>query len=1009
MKIETASLIERPQNTQVAEKQEKQGTNSIGSSAAFAIDSSARENGIFGNAVYSKPSKDAEDVMEEFSAEAEVKDATMMKNETMFAANTTSEEDAKKLEEKGYCLTEVEIPTIVTETDKIKAELAKAGVDISIFGDGLSEEQLKKLAGNEALAAQLARQIMQADLPVTQDNLEAAIEAVTMAGELSTPGEGAVKYMLDNQLPPTIGNLYKAEYSGSSVYRGTSEKQSYEGMTEQITAVILAAGMEVTSQTMADSTWLLDNEIPLTVGNLTYMQTLKNLQLPAADTAVAEAVTTAMTEGGQPKDAALAAGYSLTGQAQEAEQILADTGDKELEWLADNGMELTVEHLKEAKYAVRSGKEATGKATELALLTAKRQLEEARLAMTAKANYSLLKQGISIDTKPLAELVETLKAQEDSYYEQLLGQAGIPVTENNVAVYSQTTEAIDGLKQAPAYILGVETLTDADLQEMYEAGKSMQEEFRKAGESYETMMTTPRRDMGDTIQKAFRNIDEILTDIGLEQTPENERAVRILAYNNREITAETVLEIKAKDAEVQQCFRNMTPSVVREMIRRNQNPLDMTIEELNRQAVEIKGELGIEEEERFSKYLWKMDQKQAMTEEERSAFLGIYRLITQVEKTDGAAIGSLMQQGSPFTMRNLLTQVRSGKHSGREYGVDDDFAGVDSRSEGLSITQQIEKGYQANCMHDIAGKFTPELAEKLLQEENWQELTPEELLGRLAETDEDGYLKEELNDLNRAAAAPQEVYELLQECDMPASVRNILAAQELLSDANGVYRRFFEKSEKETDALEELAAAKEAILKEFAEAVKSPEELAKAQKELADTAERVMKTMIREDESVTSIDLRQMKLFTTQIALGTAQAKEERYAIPVLVGDEVTSVSLKIVRGKEKKGFVDIAFSTESLGSIKARLTAAKEGISGYVASDREETTQLLLEHAQGFEEELGETVADIRYITAQTIKDGTQRDEAESKPQQDEAYQIQTKRLYHMAESFIRAVKGMK
>ena len=244
---------------------------------------------------------------------------------------------------------------------------------------------------------------------------------------------------------------------------------------------------------------------------------------------------------------------------------------------------------------------------------------------------------------------------------------------------------------------------------------------------------------------------------------------------------------------------------------------------------------------------------------------------------------------------------------------------------------------------------------------------------------------------------------------MPASVRNILAAQELLSDANGVYRRFFEKSEKETDALEELAAAKEAILEEFAEAVKSPEEIAKAQKELADTAERVMKTMIREDESVTSIDLRQMKLFTTQIALGTAQAKEERYAIPVLVGDEVTSVSLKIVRGKEKKGFVDIAFSTESLGSIKARLTAAKEGISGYVASDREETTQLLLEHAQGFEEELGETVADIRYITAQTIKDGTQRDEAESKPQQDEAYQIQTKRLYHMAESFIRAVKGMK
>ena len=49
-------------------------------------------------------------------------------------------------------------------------------------------------------------------------------------------------------------------------------------------------------------------------------------------------------------------------------------------------------------------------------IRAKRQLEEIRLAMTAEANYALLKKGISIDTKPLEELVENLKEQENAIY-----------------------------------------------------------------------------------------------------------------------------------------------------------------------------------------------------------------------------------------------------------------------------------------------------------------------------------------------------------------------------------------------------------------------------------------------------------------------------------------------------------------------------------------------------------------------------------------------------------------
>ena len=80
-------------------------------------------------------------------------------------------------------------------------------------------------------------------------------------------------------------------------------------------------------------------------------------------------------------------------------------------------------------------------------------------------------------------------------------------------------------------------------------------------------MTAPRADLGDSIQKAFRNVDDILNDIGLEATEANQRAVRILGYNQIEITQESVAEMKAADEQVQRVFRNLTPATVTEMIR----------------------------------------------------------------------------------------------------------------------------------------------------------------------------------------------------------------------------------------------------------------------------------------------------------------------------------------------------------------------------------------------------------------------------------------------------------
>mgnify|MGYP000562152840 CR=1 FL=1 len=69
-----------------------------------------------------------------------------------------------------------------------------------------------------------------------------------------------------------------------------------------------------------------------------------------------------------------------------------------------------------------------------------------------------------------------------------------------------------------------------------------------------------------------------------------------------------------------------------------------------------------------------------------------------MEQSDGAVIGSLVNQGADITMKNLLTAVRVRGKSAMDYKVDDTFAGVDSVSSGIKIDSQIESAYHTNCL-----------------------------------------------------------------------------------------------------------------------------------------------------------------------------------------------------------------------------------------------------------------------------------------------------------------------
>ena len=144
--------------------------------------------------------------------------------------------------------------------------------------------------------------------------------------------------------------------------------------------------------------------------------------------------------------------------------------------------------------------------------------------------------------------------------------------------------------------------------------------------------------------------------------------------------------------------------------------------------------------------------------------------------------------------------------------------------------------------------------------------------------------------------------------------------------------------------------------------------------------------------------------------------------IPIQTGDEVTGVSLKIVRGKEKKGLVDILFDSPLLGKVTASFAANSNGISGTIAVQNEETAGRFREMLDRLSEELteGNETAELSVVSSrdltlahfetvsrqreQRMADTADASEATGPeaPAQDE---VATRRLYRIAERFLSGV----
>ena len=618
---------------------------------------------------------------------------------------------------------------------------------------------------------------------------------------------------------------------------------------------------------------------------------------------------------------------------------------------------------------------------------------QARLVMTSRANLALMKSDHYIDMKAMeAELSQLERAE-----------ASLKAPAVEPQLFDECMETAVKMRAMPiAAVADIPALPFHTIREVALKGEQRAQAFKAAGETYEAVGTQVRGDLGDSIKKAFRNAEEILREMKLPAVNENLRAVRILGYNRMEITVENISRVREADDELTTLLDALKPGSVMKLIKDGRNPLDMDMKELT-QALGEYEDSGEVRNERYARYLLKLEKNGEITQQEREGYIGIYRLFRQVEKSDGAVLGSLINSGTALTVKNLLSAVRSRKASGMDYKVDDDFGGVERLlPEGIKkIDAQIETGFSSLARYrqksrDILKELDPGKLRGAIKAEalNMETDIPEmwDLMKGDRYSDESSRraareaADEEAGRIRRSLDTPEEVVKLLETSDIPVSSGAMEAAKALSEKRGDIFRQLsglgrnlgIAKMIEDFDTKEGARAALEDLVEENLEAVENA----------------------MEEADMTSARLRGLILMSRQLTIIGRRAEHEDYEVPMEIGGELTSINLKMIRGSGESTMKAL-LKTDDLGEMSVCVKAVPGGVSGYMIARSREGEIFLQSRAEELKlafEAAGEKITGELSVMRGRVNDIPA--DIRTPGQEDE--HISDSRLYGMAKIFL-------
>lgn len=933
--------------------------------------------------------KEADDVKSQIMASAS--DAKLSLKALMMKLSGA---DAVKLDEDGFNLTDATQDDMVNIVEKIKIELAMHSDDYVNYGTAVSKDKIESVTGNAATAASIESRMQGADIAVNDESVAEVKGALEKSSQLKPLSENTKNYMVANGIEPSIAGIYQAQAAVSSsisadgVTIGKSANAisdaDFEALRPGIEKIIASAGLEVNDKTLADARAFIDAQIPVTKENLEYKAQLDSIDIDMiqADTdEILNKIFDNMKLGGKAEDTL------ITGSPVDEIKIALDTINRaeysDVANVVSKGETFTIASLKleidarsfsidyrvstvstgEVKNQMSDNAQSQNSDEKQAADKAYDMLVTTRVLMSANASIYLVKNNISILTTPVEELNAMLMEYEQA--DGMYAEAQIAYTD-----VLEARKTLDEMVRNPARVF-------ANM-------------FDKMNETYEAVGTQIRGDLGDSLKKAVQgSADDIAKELGLEGTDEDKEAIKVLAANNMDMTRENVETVKSVNAMINNLVKNMKPETVLNMIKDGVNPMNASIEEVNEYLTAANDNASKDNEEKFSKFLYKLDRTNGITKEQRKQFIGIYQMMNIFTKDAGVAAGALIKQGAEVTMNNLMTAYNSRKHYDMDTVIDE--------NTGMAEVSGTANYYSALFMAN-GGLVTPNTLKNVDNSSGIGEQSVEMFIEQLEDNydaaAEQEYYEEYLKEQQAAVQAGADVLRQIRNADTEVNSGNIQAVKAFLEsgqfpDIKGI------KTTKDyaQDSIEKIG---------------HKEKLSLMFEEMKDeTEEELQEVLSKAGDLDTQIDVNyeeflDLRLKDRTIGYIKNLALRHDYRIPYITDSGSTGMlKLTLVQDNGNKGRISVNMQSSVLGNVSVEAKADGDNLNMFVVSDTavsDEGSQLLDDMEASLKEAFGFTNVSVNTTKSSDVPYVTYEAAADS---------VATDKLYEIAAHIVKQLAG--
>lgn len=927
--------------------------------------------------------KEADDVKSQIMASAS--DAKLSLKALMMKLSGA---DAVKLDEDGFNLTDATPDDMVNIVEKIKIELAMHSDDYVNYGTAVSKDKIESVTGSAAMAASVESRMQGADIAVNDESVAEVKGTLEKSKELKPLSENTKNYMVANGIEPSIAGIYQAQAAASSSISADGvtigrcadaiSDADFEALRPGIEKIIASAGLEVNDKTLADARAFIDAQIPVTKENLEYKAQLDSIDIDmiqADSEELLNKIFDNMKLGGKAENTL------VTGSPVDDIRTALDTINRaeysDVANVVSKGETFTIASLKlemdarsfrieySAATVSTGNSEVRNQASDVQQAADKAYdtLVTARVLMSANASIYLVKNNISILTTPIDELNSMLMEYEqaDEKYEE----AQIAYTD-----VLEARKTLNEIVRNPARVFA-----------------SM---FDKMNETYEAVGTQIRGDLGDSLKKAVQgSADDIIRELGLEGTDEDKEAIKVLAANNMDMTKENVEIVKSVNAMINNLIKNMKPETVLNMIKDGVNPMNASIEEVNEYLTEANDKASKDNEEKFSKFLYKLDRTNGITKEQRKQFIGIYQMMNIFTRDAGVAAGALIKQGAEVTMNNLMTAYNSRKHYDMDAVIDE--------NTGMAEVSGIANYYSALFMAN-GGLVTPNTLKNVDNSSGIGEQSVEMFIEQLEDNydaaAEEQYYEEYLKEQQAAVQAGADILRQIRNADTEINSGNIQAVKAFL----------------ESGQFPDIRGVK--TTRDYArnsiEKIGHKEKLSLMYEEMKDeTEEELQEVLSKAGDLDTQIDVNyegflDLRLKDRTIGYIKNLALRHDYRIPYITDSGSTGMlKLTLVQDDDNKGRISVNMLSSVLGKVSVEAKADRESLGMYIVSDTavsDEGSQLLEDMEENLKEGFGFTNVTVNITKSSDVPYETYEAAADS---------VATDKLYEIAAQIVKLLAG--